>query len=297
MTCHHCGAHIDNGLALCELCQRKASTILEYLPIYFRNLARWHRPNRPNGSLGSSGSWLLRRGETTGADRIGAALDLALTMLLDHAATLTKARYFPRPLTYTDAVLRGDVADAEAEALIDDPARWVTALCRGFDEHLVSIATLDWCSQFVTDLAEHDVRLCALTETAVPGWYAGACRVCSANTYVVPGLTWLTCRRCGTTTAARDHVELVLDEARDWIAPPKRIAEAIVALVDTEQSVPKLHERIKKWQQRERLVGIRRLDSDGDEVGPKRYRLGDVLDVLLVDGATRPGASLDTTAS
>lgn len=303
MTCHHCGAHIDNGLALCELCQRKAGTILEYLPIYFRNLARWHRPNRPNGSLGSRGSWLLRRGETTGADRIGAALDLALTMLLDHAASLTKARYFPRPLTYTDAVLRGDVADAETEALIDDPARWVTALCRGFDEHLVSIATLDWCSQFVNDLAEHDVRLCALTETAVPGWYAGACRRCDAPTYVIPGLTWVTCRGCGSTTYARDHLDVVLTEARGWIARPMRLAEAIVALVDTEQSVPRLHKRISKWGERGSITAVdrlgyqRELDYASEKYAPKRYQLGDVIDFLFTEGATRLDATLKVTAS
>lgn len=278
MNCHHCGAHVNNGLALCALCQRKARTILEYLPVYFRNLARWSRPNRPNGSPGAMDSWVLRRGDTGDANRIGAALDDAGNMLTTWARTLSDDRGVTTPSA-------------------DDEPSQVDALCAWFAEHLVTIATLDWCGQFVADLDRHEVRLLGLTEDAVPGWYAGACRRCGTSTYVVPGLTWLTCRRCGTTTAARDHVELVLDEARDWIAPPKRIAEAIVALVDTEQSVPRLHERIKKWQQRERLVGIRRLDSDGDEVGPKRYRLGDVLDVLLVDGATRPGASLDTTAS
>ena len=95
----------------------------------------------------------------------------------------------------------------------------------------------------------------------------------------IPGITWVTCGGCGATTYARDHLEVVLDEARDWVARPKALAEAVVALVDTEQSVPRMLERIKKWSQREPLLPtFRALDAEGDEVGPKRHRLGDVLD-------------------
>ena len=83
-----------------------------------------------------------------------------------------------------------------------------------------------------------------------------------------------------------------------------RLAEAVVALGDTEQSVPRLHKRISKWgEERKRRVirdgeavtlvtppkieVYRRRDDDGDEVGPKRFRLGDVLDLLRSEGATR----------
>jgi hypothetical protein len=88
-------------------------------------------------------------------------------------------------------------------------------------------------------------------------------------TYVVPGLTWVTCRACGSTTYARDHLETILTEASDWIARPKALAEAIVALVDTEQSVPRLHERIKKWGHRERIAASG-APSAGTSGSPKR---------------------------
>ena len=158
-------------------------------------------------------------------------------------------------------------------------------------------------------LAEHDAKLCSLTETAMPGWYAGACKQCEAPTYVVPGLTWMTCRQCGTTSAARDHLDVVLDEARDWVARPRWLAEAIVALVDTELSVPRLYNRIRQWQQRERIEGIWQTERtwvwDEEQeavvlavrkVGFARYRLGDVLDALLAEGATDPGASVETVS-
>ena len=94
---------------------------------------------------------------------------------------------------------------------------------------------------------------------------------------------------------SHDHLETVLDEARTWVARPKALAEAIVALVDGEQSVVRLLERIKKWAQRGKLTAYRKTDEDGDEVGPKRYALGEVLDLVLVspvasDASERIGA-------
>jgi hypothetical protein len=163
----------------------------------------------------------------------------------------------------------------------------ITWLCWGFERHLTSVSTLDWCGEFVADVAEHEEILQRLTMQAVPGWYAGGCKRCSADTYVVPGLSWVTCGGCGTTTFARDHLDTILDEARTWIARPMRIAEAIVALVDTELSVPRLHKRISKWGERGRITPIRRRDAEGDRVGPKMYPLGPVLDLLFSEGATR----------
>ncbi len=177
-------------------------------------------------------------------------------------------------------------------------AEQAEALCVWLTKHLTSIATLDWCGDFISSdtdkdepntagIAYHERRMFHLTADAVPGWYAGGCRQCGSGTYVVPGLIWVTCRGCGTTTFARDHLETILDEASDWVAPPMRIAEALVALVDTEQSVPRLYERVKKWGVRDQLRAYRRTDEDGDEVGPKRYYLGDVLDILRAEQTRR----------
>lgn len=277
ITCLHCrGAETSNGLALCDLCQRFARSIFEHLPIYFRNLARW-RPGRA-GSRPVPGSRVLYDGEPQGAgDRVTRALDEASNSLTTWARMLVDHRpYLERLL---DRLADADLTEAETVA-------W---LCRGFDKYLGSLATLDWCGEFVRELGKIETTLRLLTEDVAPGWYAGGCKGkgCEFGVYVVPGLTWVTCRGCGTTSASRDHLKVVLDEARDWVARPKRISEAIVALVDTEQSVPKLHDRIRQWAARDRIEGVRRVDDEGDEVGPKRFRLGDVLDLLRSEGSTR----------
>jgi hypothetical protein len=166
-------------------------------------------------------------------------------------------------------------------------AETVTWLCEIFDRHLTSIATTDWCGELVRDLAKHEAELRALTQDAMPGWYAGACKQCEVATYVVPGMTMVSCGGCGAWTYARDHLEQVLTEARGWVATPVRLAEALVALVDTEQSILRLRNRIAQWSKREQVAALRMLDEDGDPVGPKRYRLGEVLDRLQAEGETR----------
>lgn len=264
IRCLSCGAETDNGLALCAMCHRAVSTNLEFTAIYYRNLARW-RPGRA-GSRPVPGSR-----EPAGAfpgpsdDRIGRALDETGAELVGHMAQLIDDRPFV------------------AMPQFDDEAGQAVAICESLAEHLTTMSTLDWVGDFVASMRRIEGRLRGLTEAYIPGWYAGACRTCTLPTYVVPGLTWVTCGGCGSTTYARDHLDIVIDEARDWVARPKAVAEALVALLDSEPSVPRLHDRIRKWESLGWLTAIRRLDADGDPIGPKRYRLGDVLDRLRHD--------------
>jgi hypothetical protein len=284
VSCHHCGATTSNGLALCDLCRRKVSTDLEFVPIYFRNLARW-KPGRA-GSRPVPGSRLPAGalGSGLGEDKVIRALDEAHNMITTRARMLVDDRPgFVRPLTFADAVLTGDLPDQMA----DDQAWVMRWLCWVLDERLTTIATLDWAGDLVRDLSEHEQILRQLAERVAPGWYAGACRNCDEPTYVIQGFTWVTCNSCGATTYARDHLDVVLSEARGWVAPPRRMAEAIVALVDTEASVQRLDDRIRQWGKRGKLVVHRAVDEDGDEVGPKRYWFGEVLDRLITEGATR----------
>lgn len=297
--CFHCGAETSNGLALCALCQRAASTYLEFLGVYFPNLARW-RPGRAGGRP-VPGSRVLYdggiRGDGTG-DRISDALDETNNALVTRARQLVEDRPHLGRLLDRLVTARSEERITEAEAV-----GW---LCKGFERNLTSISTLDWCGDFVRELAHHESVLRDLTERYVPGWYAGGCRQvvafdeagaavrCESGTYVVPGLTWVTCIACGTTTYARDHLETVLDEAREWVARPKALAGALVALLDTEQSPTRLYDRIRRWSADEALMPIRRIvrdyawDDDTEravvvevEDGPARYRLGDVLALVL----------------
>lgn len=272
MTCLSCTATTTNGLALCERCQIAASVYLEFFPVYFRNLARW-RPGRAGGRPVPS-SRIPTSGATEANDRVSRALDEAGNALTTWARKLNDDRGVELP----------QIDGGEAEQ--------VAALSRWFAEHLTSVATLDWCGEFICDerhekgaecdgLGHHEHRLRSLTIEVAPGWYAGECHQCRMATHVIPGLTWVTCGTCGLTTYARDHLDAILDEARGWIARPKAIAEALVALLDTEQSVERLYGRIRKWESLGWVTPIRRLDVDGDPTGPKCYLLGDVVDLAL----------------
>lgn len=310
--CLHCSAETSNGLALCDLSQRVAETALDFIPIYFRNLARW-RPGRA-GSRPVPGSRVLYDGsgaQTGTGDRISDTLDEATTALLTSARQLVKARTLPRPYTLADAVMSDDLPADFADALNDDQPQLMALLCAGFKRHLTSIATTDWCGDLVHELEDHEGKLRRFTEQTIPGWYGGTCRqvvfktlegdvLCGTPTYVIPGLTWVLCQGCGISTHARDHLDVVLEEARDWVARPREIAGALVALLDTEMDVERLWERTRRWGRpgsivRDKATGevkrvipagplnatsIRHRDADGDEAGPRLFRLGDVLDQL-----------------
>lgn len=276
MTCQNCGADTTNGLELCERCQVAASVYLEYMPVYFRNLARW-RPAQA-GSRPVPGSREPRGPQLVPPDRIARALDEAGAAL----ATWTAKLAIERNLTPPDA---------------DDESDHVAALCRWFAQHLTTIGTLSWAGDFMRThrdendnqpchgIGYHEGRLRRLTEEVAPGWYAGACQTCGNPTYVVPGLTWVTCNgitgyaddaktkpiRCGATTYARDHLDVILEESHDWVATPVRLAEAIVALT-SETSVDDIRKRIATWAARDRIQTIRAHDY-----APKQHQLGEVL--------------------
>lgn len=278
-TCRHCLAATSNGLVLCELCMMLLAKNLEFLPVYFVNLARW----RP-GTAGVRSVPTSRepRMVTSGTDRVSRELDEAGAKITGWAQALLE----DRPQTVLPA------SHGEESS--------VRVACYFLTEHMTTIATLEWAGQIVTETTVVEQRLRKMTTEVAPGWYAGACRVCAHDTFVVPGLTWVTCRACGSTTYARDHLETVLAEAREWVARPKALAETVVALLDTEESVPRLYARIRTWAARDgkrtkdgghallSIPAVRRTDSDGDTVGPKRHRLGDVLDAIETERRTEP---------
>lgn len=295
MNCLSCHAEVTNGLALCELCQRFVTTSLPYMAVYFRNLSRW-KPGRA-GSRPVPGSREPSGVSSARDDRVWDALDEANATLVTWADMLADDR-------------PGRLAATIARIQTFDEGRRFALLCALFERRLVTLATLEWAGEFVQGIADQEGTLRRLTERVVPGWYAGGCRQpigfddmgaairCTADTYVVPGLSWVTCGSCGATTYARDHLETVIEEARDWVARPKRLAEALVALLDTEQSVPRLYDRIRKWEERGRVTAVRhtargyawseaddRMIVVDEEVGHARYRLGEVLDMVI---ASRP---------
>lgn len=266
MSCDNCGADTTNGLALCQACRAWFLVNAEFIPVYYRNLARW----RPSQATGAKRVRQVAPAMPTlggqGADRIGRILDETHTDLLRLTEHLTEDR--PQ---HTRTVARINRLDEEAT---------IALTCALLIKHVDSLTTLPWIKDIVVGISEIETTLREETERAIPGWYAGACRLCKTPTHVVPGLTWVTCQGCGATTYAKDHLDVILDEARDWVSTPGGVAVALVALLDGEDSVLRLRKRITNWGNRAQIQTHRKLDEDGDPVGPKRYRLGDVLDTM-----------------
>lgn len=278
IRCLSCGTETTNGLALCDLCRRAATTYLEFIPVHFGNLARW-RPGRagsrpvpgsrePHGALGVSQG-----------DRVARCLDEVGNDLTTRVRQLVDDRGVEVPYAA-------------------DETNTVRVACWLLNENLVSISTLDWCGDLVTDLRQIEGRLRRMSEQVVPGWYAGACRTCGTSTYVMPGVTWVTCQGCGATSHVTTHLEVVLTEARGWVARPKALAEAVVALIDTELSVPKVYARIRQWAAADHLTPTLATKRDYEwsveeerfvvatvTTGHARYHFGQVLDMVLAEGS------------
>ena len=305
--CDYCGAETSHGLALCTSCQGVLVYLLEHVVIYYRNLSRW-RPSIATSDLKRTKSEdlvktmarIAESGETKGLGRPATwrtqATDDRIPRLLDgaHADLVGWAESL--------ADDRPELARVIARILAMDAEPAVRLLCALLTRRVMTLTTLPWVRDLVHGVSEMERRLRVETERSVPGWYAGGCKRCGTKTFVVPGLTWVTCQGCGASTAARDHLEVILDEAREWVARPKPLAEALVALLDTEQSVPRLYERIKRWGQPDRqkitpVVLMRRahvFDMATETIvvgmeqnGHARYRFGEVFDLLMSKGPTR----------
>lgn len=285
-TCDGCSASISNGLRLCSRCRARVLVDLEFLPTYYANLTRW-KPGRAGAGRSVPGSreptGAAPRAGGMGDDRVARALDEAARTVILYADRLHLEKGVP-------VCVIDDDPTAEAGRVAVDR---VAASCGMLAAHLTVVAGLEWAGVLCRKVVMVEGRLRKMNEQLVPGWYAGICghridqdTVCTAPSYVVPGLTWITCPSCGKTSAARDHVETVLSEAQDWIASARQVAAAVVAMTDTETSVPRLYERIRKWCTRGRLTSYRALDDDGDPVGPHRVRLGDVVDLVRHEGET-----------
>src|SRR5689334_14250978 len=150
LRCLHCGAETSNGLALCELCQRFVRDCFAYLPVYFRNLARW-RPGRA-GSRQVPGSRVLWMGEVRDPDQTGDRISDTLAEATNALTSWARVLVDHRP--YLGRLL-DRLTTAKAEERITE-AEMIAWLCAGFDRYLTSIATIDWCGEFVRDVALHE---------------------------------------------------------------------------------------------------------------------------------------------
>jgi hypothetical protein len=127
--------------------------------------------------------------------------------------------------------------------------------------------------------------------------YLGECgaqpegRVCREPIYALPSHTTARCRGCGAVYDVVVRRGQLLDSAQDQLAPAGDIARALSTL-----GQPLSLRRIRVWVHRGRLVQYEPHPFD-----PKRrprYRLGDVVTLLLANSAqTKGGRTLDRVAA
>jgi hypothetical protein len=165
MTCDHCGAETTNGLALCQACRAWFLVNCEFIPVYFRNLARWS-PSQASGAkrVRQVAPPMPSMPGSSGRDHIGNVLEEAHTDLIRLTEQLATAR--PQ---FTRIVAR--ISRMEEET-------FVLLVCALLVKYVDSLTTLSWVKGIVTGISEIETTLRDETERAMPGWYAGACRLC-----------------------------------------------------------------------------------------------------------------------
>lgn len=296
MTCTHCTAEVTNGLALCARCQQTLAVALVNVAAYHSDVMRIQPGQRIK--VRSAYRSTPPPSPAGAYDPISAHLGI-----VDNAiGTWCRALADDRPQV-------GSIPATTAKR------------CPWLENHLPSIATLEWAAELLRDCLAAERDLKRILDRADTGWYAGKCGfvlaeerihdgttcgcdchngtgypcdipggcgsefgtiaavVCERGLYATPGHNWIRCPECGATHDTGSRRDSMIREAREQVAPVAVIARAVVGLVDSEQSVQRLANRIDQWVSRGQLhdLGVRVLDGNR----PQRvYRLGDVFDLL-----------------
>lgn len=273
LVCLNCGAQTD-GVVLCGRCVTTTDRALTNIEGYVRDLL-----DLPSGTFG------LRRAKrvadptgecaasASSADPIEQAADDTKELLEEWVTRLIRAR--PQ-LRYP------------AEEGVDD-------LIKLLRQQMRSIIILDWAGDFMRAMTRAEGQLRRLLAARKGRRYAGVCGhvldeengdFCTQVLYAVLDSDKVWCPACNTTWPLAERRQILLDAARDQETNVATIARALVALLDDQPSQSRLERRIQNWIDRGKLERRGHVDVDGKV--RRTYRLGDVLDLLLDDRATRP---------
>lgn len=275
IRCFNCGAETSNGLAMCDLCQQTLTVACVNVSAYFADVDRIRPGQRVK--VRSAYRSAPPPGLEPARDPIADALDHVATIVFGWCQNLKDDR----------------------PGLPALPAATETR-CGWLEQHIVTIATLEWAGECVREMLECERTLRRILDKADTGKYAGICGneigrqtiggevapvTCPRHLYATDS-AWVTCPECGRCWNGEERQAQMLQAARDELAPVRVIARIVVELTD-EPSVEKLTRRIEQWVHRKQLhdYGVRVLDGR-----PRRvYRIDDV--VRLVTGEVRPRES------
>lgn len=294
-SCTHCTAEVSNGLALCARCQQTLTVALVNVAAFHTDVLRI----RPGERVKVRSAYASAPPPDINPSRD--PISTAAEEVDNTISTWCRALADDRPGV-------GQVPPGTVRQ------------CAWLEGHVKSIATLPWAKELIRDTLAAERKLQRILDRSDTGWYAGKCGavlanerthdgsscgcechngyacsdpdtcspevsmiaavVCERGLYATPGHGWIRCPECGTTHNAGGRRDQMMAEARDEIAPVSVIAKVVVGLIDTEQSVERLTNRIDQWVSRGQLhdLGVRVLEGR-----PRRvYRVGDVFDLLDV---------------
>lgn len=267
MNCLNCTAE-TNGVALCATCRQTLTVALVNAASYFADVLRIQPGERVK--VRSAYRSTPPPEITPPRDPISEALDEVSTTIFGWCRILEDDRPVGRMPSTTER------------------------RCGWLEGNLSSIVTLDWCAELLRDARECERKLLRILDRSDTGWFAGVCGnevgreyigdevftlTCERPLYGHSRKSWVRCPECGREWDAEMRRDKMIADARMEVAPVTAIARAVVGLVDTEQSVERLANRIDKWVSRGQLhdLGVRVLDGKK----PQRvYRIGDVFDLV-----------------
>lgn len=138
--------------------------------------------------------------------------------------------------------------------------------------HVSTMRTHPAADELHDEITDAIARAWRVVDRPAPRLFAGPCDLCGSDLYGRPHAAILRCGQCGTEYDAAVRREWLLDQARDQLATPSTIARALPGLLGRAVT-PAM---IRGWAHRGRLAA-RPADTDGRP----RYRVGDVIDVVL----------------
>lgn len=104
---------------------------------------------------------------------------------------------------------------------------------------------------------------------------------CSEHLYAKAEDGDVECPACGTVWPVQERRDFMLAAAENELAPASLIARAVTLLSDYSNDAGRLHDRIRKWAERNRIAAMTHERIDGRE--RPLYRIGAVLDLLAED--------------
>ncbi len=171
-----------------------------------------------------------------------------------------------------------DIADRTGKPLILRTVRALEerettpALAAWLLEHVSTMRTHPAASELHDEITDATARAWRRVDRPPERRFAGPCDECGTDLYGRPNAAAIRCNGCGTDYDADARRGWLIDQARDQLATPTVIARALPALVG-HAITPAM---IRGYAHRGRLAA-----RPVDRTGRPRYRVGDVIDLVL----------------